>query len=104
MGVALELIVSCSEPGDRIEPLIDALLWSVKRDATLLESQRFSSGAGLRVWLKSIIAEHGRGSIRVRWTDTLTGNFALSHLIAVCLGVSVPRAQAGPEPGGEVGP
>jgi hypothetical protein len=88
--VALELIVSCSEPGDRIEPWIDVLLWSVNRDAKLLESQRFGGGADLRVWLKAIVAEHGRGNIRVRWTDKLAENFALSHLIAICLDVPAP--------------
>jgi hypothetical protein len=88
--MALELIVSCSEPGDRIEPCIEVLLWSVNRDAKLLESQRFTGGADLRVWLKAIVAEHGRGSIRIRWTDRLAENFALAQLIAVCLDVPLP--------------
>jgi hypothetical protein len=93
--MALELIISCSEPGDRIEPWIDVLLWSVNRDATLLESQRFVGGAALRVWLKAIVAEHGRGRISVRWTDKLAQNIALSHLIAICLDVPVPVPVAG---------
>jgi len=89
--VALELVVSCSEPGDRTQPWIEALLWSVaNEDTRLLESQRFIGGADLRVWLKAIVAEHGRGNIRVRWTDKVKENFALAHLIAACLDVPVP--------------
>ena len=87
-GVALELVISCSEPGDRTQPWIEALLWSVaNEDTTLLESQRFTGGADLRVWLKAIVVEHGRGNIRVRWTDKIKANFALSYLIAACLDV-----------------
>jgi hypothetical protein len=88
--VAVELVVSCAEPGDRTQPWIEALLWYVASENTrLLESQRFTGGADLRVWLKAIVAEHGRGNINVRWTDKLKANFALSHLIAVCLDVPV---------------
>ena len=89
--MAVELVVSYSEAGDRTQPWIDALLWSVEdEDTRLLESQRFTGGADLRVWLKAIIAEHGPGNIRVRWTDKLVANFGLSHLIGVCLGVPAP--------------
>jgi hypothetical protein len=88
--MAVELVVSYSEPGDRTAPWIEALLWFVANENTrLLESQRFTRGADLRVWLKAIAAEHGRGNIRVRWTDKLKANFALSHLIAVCLDLPV---------------
>ena len=88
--MAVELVVSLSEPGNRSQPWIEALLWSVaNEDTRLLESQRFTGGADLRVWLKAIAAEHGRGNIRVRWTDKLKANFALSHLIAACLDLPV---------------
>jgi hypothetical protein len=86
--MAVELIVTCADPGDRSQPWIEALLWSVaNEDTRLLESQRFTGGSDLRVWLKAIAAEHGRENIRVRWTDKLKANFALSHLIAACLDV-----------------
>jgi hypothetical protein len=86
--MTVELVVSCSEPGDRAQPWIEALLWYVaSEDTRLLESQRFTGGSELRVWLKAIVAEHGRGNIRVRWTDKIKANFALSHLIAACLDV-----------------
>jgi hypothetical protein len=95
--VAVELIVSCSESGDRTQPWIEALLWSVKKeDARLLESQCFVGAADLRVWLKAIVVEHGRGKIRVRWTDKLAKNFALSHLIAICLDVP-PSPESSPK-------
>jgi hypothetical protein len=88
--MAVELVVSCSEPSDRTQPWIEALLWSVAdEDTRLLEFQRFTGGADLRVWLKAIAVEHGRGTIRVRWTDKLRANFALSHLIAACLDLPV---------------
>ena len=92
-GMGLELVISCSEAGDRTRPWIEALLWSVdEEDSRLLESQRFTGGVELRVWLKAIVAEHGAGRISVRWTDKLLGNFGLAHLIGVCLGVPVPES------------
>ena len=94
----VELIVSCSEAGDRSRPWIEALLWSVDdEDTRLVESQRFTGGAELRVWLKAIVAEHGAGTIVVRWTRRLLANFGLAHLIAVCLGVPVPESSAARE-------
>ena len=94
----MELIVSCSEAGDRSRPWIEALLWSVDdEDTRLVESQRFTGGAELRVWLKAIVAEHGAGKIVVRWTQRLLANFGLAHLIAVCLGVPVPQSSAARE-------
>ena len=86
--MTVELVVSCSEPGDRKQPWIEALLWYVAHEDTrLLESQRFTGGSELRVWLKAIVAEHGRGNISVQWTDKIKANFALSRLIAACLDV-----------------
>jgi hypothetical protein len=88
--VALELIVTWSQPGDRSEPWIDALLWAVADDAQLIEAQRFKGGAEMRVWLKAITTEHGYQAVRVRWTDALKGNKALCQLIAACLAIPLP--------------
>jgi hypothetical protein len=88
--MALELFVTQSDPGDRTQPWIDVLLWSIGDDPKLIEAVRFTGGAELRVWVKAIRAEHGDPHITVRWTPALKGNRALSHLVAACVGTTVP--------------
>lgn len=57
--MALELFVTHSDPGDRTQPWIDVLLWSIGDDPKLIEAVRFTGGVELRVWVKAIRAEHG---------------------------------------------
>lgn len=86
----LELLVDYSEPGDQSGPWTVIVVWTLGDDPQVLESQRFTNPADTRVWLKSIIAEHGRRRISVRWTDRLTQNRSLTRMLAVCLGIPVP--------------
>ncbi len=88
--MALELVITCSDPGDRTRPWVSAMLWTWDEDPKLVASMQFAAGADLRVWLKARVAEHAPEVIGVRWTDSLLANRTLAQLVAVCLDIEMP--------------
>ena len=89
-AAGLELIVDPSASGELPQKTTTVMLWATDDDPRLLDAQVFTSAADLRAWLKSAVAKHGPGSIRVRWTRRLLASDSICKLVAACLDVEVP--------------
>lgn len=76
------MVTRMSDP----HPGISAMLWTVDREARLLDWKEFHGEAALGVWLAGLAGKYGRDNVKVDWTEQLRADARLVPLLSSLFG------------------